>query len=664
MIRGMGRRWGFAVLMMVLALAPSAPAHGPRTGEAFRPFAQKTATAADVLQRPILLAYEQAAEAGPELTIEQARRLHDAGRLEQALAGQNPLTAAQQAQLGAGPPGGPAVAHRSGARPADPPGRVPNGVHVSTGRTAAEPSMGVAPDGTLYYVGALSDGTGVPISLVQRSRDDGRTWELLDLLAKGVENDTRTADPLIHVDPITGRLFNFDYTPPCSVISISDDRGDTFQQGVACNHFDHQTMFTGPPPSGGAKPAGYANIVYYCAIEGGASVAAYGITACSKSLDGGMTYERTGSAPYVTDYTIQEGGSLGIPGFCYGATGHGRVGPDGTVYVPRGMCGRPTLAISRDEGDTWTQVVIGKELGMEIGFTSGQGIEEHEARVAIDPAGTLYYFWVAADHLPYLAVSRDGGKSFGTPMMVAPPGVQEAMLPSIATGANGRIAFSYLGTKNSPGGPFCARTVPNGCQTADGSPAKPAEAYAKTTWDGYIGMSTGATASDPVFLTAPINSPSDPLSRGYCGGIACEPTHEFHDVVIAPDGTPWTSLVDGALADPTAPAGVGIGIVGHLVGGPPLVGTEADQVPRATLPRRCSSRRNFVIRIREPRRGRLRSAVVTVDGRRVKTRRAGGRLTAVVDLRGRAKGGFTVRIRATSNTGRTLRETRRYRTCA
>ena len=277
-------------------------------------------------------------------------------------------------------------------------------------------------------------------------------------------DDTKTADPLIYVDPGTGRLFNFDLTLPCSVIWHSDDRGDTFGQGLACNHTDHQTLFAGPPPEGGAQPSGYPNVVYYCAIDGGASVAA-GITACSKSLDGGVTFTRTGSAPYVTDFSKTDGGSMGIPGFCYGATGHGRVGPDGTVYVPRGMCGTPTLAISRDEGDTWEQVEIGKELGMEI----GGDLEEHEARVAIDSSLNVYYFWVARDHLPYLAVSRDGGRTFGKPMMVAPPGLKEAMLPAVAVGDDGRVAFSYLGTRNSPGGPFCVRTTTSGCVTADGS---------------------------------------------------------------------------------------------------------------------------------------------------------------------------------------------------
>jgi hypothetical protein len=645
--------------------APVAVAHEPGEESALRPFAIKTAGAADILYRPLLLQYERAAEAEPELTLAQAERLHATGELVGALRSGRALTAAEQAKLGGGPNGGRAVAHHAGARPAAPRGRMPEGVHVSTGNPAAEPSMGVDPQGRLFYVGAKSNGDGVPISIVQRSRDDGRTWEVLDPLVKGVPDDTRTADPLIWVDPVTGRVFNFDYVPPCSAISISSDGGDTFTQGVACNHFDHQTMFTGPPPKDGARPTGYPNVVYYCAIDGGASVAAYGATGCSRSLDGGLTYLRTATLPYVTDYTRQEGGSLGIPGFCYGATGHGRVGPDGTVYLPRGMCGTPTLAISRDEGDTWEHVEIGKELGMEIGLTSGIGIEEHEARVAIDPSGRVYYLWVARDHLPYLAVSRDGGKTFGTPMMVAPPGVQEAMLPTIAAGDDGRIAFAYLATRNSPGGPFCVRTAPDGCVTQDGSYGKTEAEYEKTTWDGYIGMSLDADAADPTFLTAPVNDPRDPLSRGYCGGIACEPTHEFHDVVIAPDGTPWASFVDGVTGDPAAPAGAGIGIAGRLIGGPPLRGTEADQRPREVLPpaRACVSRRRFVIRLREPRRGRLRSATVTVDGRPVKVRRSRGRLTAVVDLRGRPRGRFTVRVRARTTTGRAVRDTRRYRTC-
>lgn len=197
------------------------------------------------------------------------------------------------------------------------------------------------------------------------------------------------------------------------------------------------------------------------------------VTACWKSLDGGITFQRTGSPAFISDGTRTSGGTAGIPGLCLGTVGHGRLGPDGTIFLPRGFCDQPFLAISRDEGDTWERVQVA-DNGMAIGVSAGLGIEDHEARVAIDPAGTVYYTWIARDHLPYLAVSKDGGKTFGKPLMVAPPGVQETFGPSVAAGADGRIALSYVGTTNSPGGPFCVKTTATSCVTADGSPGKQA----------------------------------------------------------------------------------------------------------------------------------------------------------------------------------------------
>jgi hypothetical protein len=74
--------------------------------------------------------------------------------------------------------------------------------------------------------------------------------------------------------------------------------------------------------------------------------------------------------------------------------------------------------------------------------------------------------------------------------------------------------------------------------------------------------------------------------------------------------------------------------------------------------RRCASRRNFAIRLR----GKLRSARVYVDGRRVRVL-SGRRLRARVDLRNLPKGTFKVRIVARTRTGSTITETRSYRTC-
>jgi len=79
--------------------------------------------------------------------------------------------------------------------------------------------------------------------------------------------------------------------------------------------------------------------------------------------------------------------------------------------------------------------------------------------------------------------------------------------------------------------------------------------------------------------------------------------------------------------------------------------------------RKCRSRRNFRIRLRSPKGDPLVRAVVKVNGRQVKVVK-GVRLTAPVDLRGLPKGRYTVSITATTMLGRTIKGSRKYRTCA
>ena len=79
--------------------------------------------------------------------------------------------------------------------------------------------------------------------------------------------------------------------------------------------------------------------------------------------------------------------------------------------------------------------------------------------------------------------------------------------------------------------------------------------------------------------------------------------------------------------------------------------------------RACRSRRAFTIRLRQPRRGgRIRSARVFVNGKRVKVLR-GRRLRARVNLRGLPKGRYTVRVVLRTTRGRRIVAKRRYRTC-
>ena len=68
--------------------------------------------------------------------------------------------------------------------------------------------------------------------------------------------------------------------------------------------------------------------------------------------------------------------------------------------------------------------------------------------------------------------------------------------------------------------------------------------------------------------------------------VRCGLEFDFLDVVVAADGTPYASLGDGCTAEERH-SRPGQGIVGHLVSGPPLVGTAGEQRPLVTLPRRC-----------------------------------------------------------------------------
>jgi DNA-binding beta-propeller fold protein YncE len=77
----------------------------------------------------------------------------------------------------------------------------------------------------------------------------------------------------------------------------------------------------------------------------------------------------------------------------------------------------------------------------------------------------------------------------------------------------------------------------------------------------------------------------------------------------------------------------------------------------------CVSRRNFRIRVRVPLGTTVRSARVTVAGKRVRVSYA-DRITAPVDLRGLPRGTVKVQIRLVTTRGTVLTGTRTYRTCA
>lgn len=133
----------------------------------------------------------------------------------------------------------------------------------------------------------------------------------------------------------------------------------------------------------------------------------------------------------------------------------------------------------------------------------------------------------------------------------------------------------------------------------------------------------------------------------------------------------FTRLGAGAACDLGAHEVVAPPVLAPPVAPPPVAPTPPPP-PRKlvaasvfTLPsaKRCVSRRAFRIRLRRPAGVTLKEARVFVNGQRVRVVR-GKRLTAPVDLRGLPKGRFTVKVTASATDGRTVSDTRRYRTCA
>lgn len=423
-----------------------------------------------------------------------------------------------------------AQAHRAGGKKVMAPGELPRPKLFELHHAAGEPTLGITREG---YV-AVTAGNGCVTSCTgsvemaktvtpgERSvfltKDKGHTWQDVSPGAFGVSPHVASLDPYLFVDRSaeTARIFDIDLNAACNELSYSDDFGanwvtNPLSCGEAVN--DHQTVFSGKPVS--SSTLGYPRIVYYCFNK-------LLYTTCTKSLDGGVTF-------------IPTTGAGKIP--CSGLNGHGVTNSKGWIYLPFTGCNSvPTLAISKDEGASWTTSVLpGKVNG-------------GDPSVAVDARDNLYYLWDSQERKPTLATSVDGGKHWSKPIDVAAPGVLRSDLATLAVGAPGKVAIAYYGTTY--------------------------DTDRKAFWNGYLAEGTGVLGKSPIFYSASVNDPKHPLKTGGCGPGRCGRVLDFIDVEIAPDGQPWAAYVDacGAVCEKTAVESVqdNAGIIGTLVGGPRL----------------------------------------------------------------------------------------------
>lgn len=415
---------------------------------------------------------------------------------------------------------------------------------------ALEPTLGIDADGTIFYAAAgyTQAGGALPKTEIMRSENGGKSWVNSSPRIAGQDTQPISLDPYVWVDEDTGRVFTIDLTLACAYMSFSDDKGESWiTNPLTCGRpvNDHQTLFSGPPVS--TPMPVYPNILYYCYNDVASSQ-------CTKSIDGGVSFHNTGS-PAFAGYEpgSEDAGFYGQNGFCGGLHGHGAVGPDGSVYLPREYCGKTMLAISHDEGLTWSQVQVSN---MRSPSQPTEGAPH--PTVTVDDAGNIYYVFMGVDdRLPRLTVSTDGGETWSQPVIASPPGLKEANLPQIDAEKPGKIALVYYGSKNS--------NFPK-CQ-----PECEAKDYAKTTWNAYLTISTNALSSNPTFITGAASKDAEPLHRGRCGPGRCGWPYDFIDVEISPNGMAYAAFVDGCMSDCTiAPGQEFEGLVTTLVGAPTL----------------------------------------------------------------------------------------------
>ena len=388
---------------------------------------------------------------------------------------------------------------------------------VNVGRDAAEPTIGINKDGTAFYAAGAFDALpkGSPRQLARtellRSRDGGLTWESIQPPAGPTTDPPTTLDPFVWLDEETGRVFNPELYAACTSMHYSDDEGESYETNrAACGEYvnDHQTVFTGPPPPNLEEQMGdYPNVLYYCfnrVIDSN----------CGRSLDGGESFE-PGLGDNIVG-TAYVGFDLDAGGLCGGLHGHGDTDSEGRVFIPKGHCGYPWVAISEDGAETWKRVKVSNSIG---------AASTHIA-VATDAADNVYVvWWDPQDHLPYLSISTDHGDTWGTPLMIAPPGVKEVNFPVVEAGDAGRVAINFPGT-----------TV--GDQDDE-----------KRPWNQYIVASTNALAANPLFVSTTANPVDDPIHRGDCLG-RCAGMYDFLDIQISPhDGDIWATATDTCTND-------------------------------------------------------------------------------------------------------------------
>lgn len=349
-------------------------------------------------------------------------------------------------------------------------------------------------------------------------------------------------DPMIHADPMTGRIFAGGLAGPCSLMGISDDDGQTWTPaGNMCSgaQFDHQSIGSGPwsttAPESLVRAAAYPRAVYYCAQ--------LTLTSCATSLDGGRTW-----LPFTE-----------VTGPCGGLHGHIAVSEaTGFAAVPHGGCAGPEgtttldpgnyvgFAYTNNNGVTWSSR-IGPDAVDGVGFDPDLVFSKQSG-----------WLWLAqADELGiHIALSKDEGETWetlGSGMAGQEPAqwfnltatfqdpvtghpLRFGSFPDLEAGDDNRVALAYMATTDPEGtDPFTLCSEDNGDERGT-EDLNIWHYYLSQSFDGGASWTTTRIWEDPVQVGAIWNGG---------GGNPCRNLLDFHDMDIDSRGRLHIALSDG-----------------------------------------------------------------------------------------------------------------------
>ncbi|MGQ0536941.1 MAG: sialidase family protein [Methanobacteriota archaeon] len=397
-----------------------------------------------------------------------------------------------------------------------------------TGYRRGEPTLGVTSDRTIFTVGEESN--------VLRSRDDGKSWQVLD---DGVFGPPLDADPFLWVDPTTGRVFN-SRLDGSVWLAWTNNQGVSWWANPAAvlRLADHQRLTTGPPPAG-VSVNGYPSLLYLAYFSG---VFLYvGTPEPDRSEDA-----RRGTHNFRVAVSDDGGRTFtrDVPVFprrdVVGTHASVAVADDGTAYLAMHTRDGVAVARSADGGASWERVADLDQPGPPHGAEAWV----LDPMMDVDDAGNAYVVWQSPGGELWLSHSSDGGDTWSEPVLASPPSITSAVFPEIAAGADGRIAIAYIGT-----------TTPD--DDWDGARENdPSLAGEETVWHLYVGFLEDATAGNPLIVTLQVTPANDPVQRGCLDqdsdeDLPCKNLLDYMDMVEH-EGNVYIAYPDGCDACATA----------------------------------------------------------------------------------------------------------------